>query len=102
MGPLLWIVIRFDQFEFHDGVFFVVAAHQVDARIEEVALDRLERGRETGRLRDDVPTEVLLDYLDLVLDGLITRLASGRPTDDLSAVLDLVEASVRSRATAES
>ena len=69
---------------------------------EKATLDRLERGRETGRLRDDVPTDVLLDYLDLVLDGLITRLASGRPTDDLAAVLDLVEASVRSRATAES
>ncbi|OBC03592.1 MULTISPECIES: TetR/AcrR family transcriptional regulator [Gordonia] len=72
------------------------------AELEKATLDRLERGRETGRLRDDVPTDVLLDYLDLVLDGLITRLASGRPTDDLAAVLDLVEASVRSRATAES
>ncbi|MGV9824927.1 MULTISPECIES: helix-turn-helix domain-containing protein [unclassified Gordonia (in: high G+C Gram-positive bacteria)] len=66
------------------------------AELEKATLDRLERGRKTGRLRDDVPTGVLLDYLDLVLDGLITRLASGRPTDDLEAVLDLVEASVRS------
>ncbi|GAA1480275.1 TetR/AcrR family transcriptional regulator [Gordonia sinesedis] len=65
------------------------------AEVDRATLDRLERGRRTGRLRDDVPTEVLLDYLDLVLDGLITRLASGRPTDDLSAVLDLVEESVR-------
>ena len=65
------------------------------AEVDKATLDRLERGRQTGRLREDVPTEVLLDYLDLVMDGLITRLASGRPTDDLHAVLDLVEASVR-------
>ena len=81
---------------------FRSACLERSAELEKATLDRLERGRETGRLRDDVPTDVLLDYLDLVLDGLITRLASGRPTDDLSAVLDLVEASVRSRATAES
>jgi len=69
--------------------------------LEKATLDRLERGRETGRLRDDVPTDVLLAYLDLVLDGLITRLASGRPTDDLHAVLDLVEASVRAPSSVE-
>ena len=68
-------------------------AHSAD--LEKATLDRLQRGRETGRLRGDVPTAVLLDYLDLVLDGLITRLASGRPTEDLHAVLDLVEESVR-------
>lgn len=68
-------------------------AHSAD--VEQALLRRLERGRQTGRLRDDVPTGVLVKYLDLVLDGLITRLASGQPTDDLHAVLDLVEESVR-------
>ncbi|RPA19715.1 TetR/AcrR family transcriptional regulator [Gordonia sp. OPL2] len=63
--------------------------------LEQATLRRLERGRQAGRLRDDVPTDVLLKYLDLVLDGLITRLASGQPTDDLHDVLDLVEESVR-------
>ncbi len=58
-------------------------------------LARLERQRSAGRLRDDVPTTVLLGFLDLVMDGLVTRLASGQDTDDLSAVLDLVEESVR-------
>ncbi|MEO9328503.1 TetR/AcrR family transcriptional regulator [Gordonia aurantiaca] len=67
------------------------------AELEKATLSRLEQGRQAGRLRDDVPTEVLLKYLDLVLDGLITRLASGQPTDDLHAVLDLVEESVRAR-----
>ena len=56
---------------------------------------RLERGKAAGALRDDVPTEVLLGYLDLVLDGLIAQIASGHADDHLSAVLDLVEASVR-------
>lgn len=65
------------------------------AELEAATLRRLERGREAGRLRDDVPTDVLLNYLDLVLDGLITRLASGQPTEDLQPVLDLVEESVR-------
>ena len=56
---------------------------------------RLERRKAEGRLRDDVPTEVVLGYLDLVLDGLIARIASGHTSDNLSAVLDIVEESVR-------
>lgn len=59
------------------------------------ATGRLERQRSAGRLREDIPTEVLLRYLDLVLDGLVAHLASGQSTDHLDAVLDLVEASVR-------
>ncbi|MFI8773545.1 TetR/AcrR family transcriptional regulator, partial [Gordonia sp. NPDC062954] len=65
--------------------------------VEAATLRRLERGRQAGRLRDDVDTDVLVKYLDLVLDGLITRLATGQPTDDLHAVLDLVEESVRTK-----
>lgn len=56
---------------------------------------RLEQQRRLGRLRDDIPTVVLLGYLDLVMDGLVTRIASGLGVDNLSAVLDLVEESVR-------
>ncbi|AVM00666.1 TetR family transcriptional regulator [Gordonia iterans] len=63
--------------------------------LEAVTLARLKRKREDGALRKDVPTEVLVTYLDVVLDGLITRLATGQSTDDLHAVLDMVEASVR-------
>ncbi|MGC4932356.1 TetR/AcrR family transcriptional regulator [Gordonia sp. DT30] len=68
-------------------------SHSAD--VEKATLARLERGRASGRLRDDVAPEVLVKYLDLVLDGLITRLATGQPTDDLHDVLDLVEESVR-------
>ncbi|MFM9376049.1 TetR/AcrR family transcriptional regulator [Gordonia sp. VNK21] len=69
------------------------SAHSAD--LEAVTLARLERKRQDGSLRDDVPTEVLVTYLDVVLDGLISRIATGQSTDDLHAVLDLVETSVR-------
>ena len=59
--------------------------------------DRLARQKRAGRLRDDVPGDVLQTYLDLVLDGLVARLASGDDPQRLSAVLDLVEDSVRQR-----
>ncbi|WP_019203031.1 TetR/AcrR family transcriptional regulator [Tsukamurella sp. 1534] len=65
------------------------------AELTAATLRRLEQQKERGRLRDDLPTSVMLAYLDLVLDGLVTHLASGRSTEGLEAVLDLVEASVR-------
>ena len=66
---------------------------------EAATLARLERKRQAGSLRNDVPPQVLVTYLDVILDGLVTRLASGQSTDDLHAVLDLVEASVRKSGT---
>ena len=57
--------------------------------------ERLRRQKQAGRLREDVPSAVLQTYLDLVLDGLVARLASGDDPQKLTAVLDLVEASVR-------
>ncbi|GAA4662185.1 TetR family transcriptional regulator [Gordonia humi] len=62
---------------------------------ERATFARLERKRQAGSLRSDVPPEVLVTYLDVILDGIVTRLASGQSTDDLHAVLDLVEQSVR-------
>jgi len=56
---------------------------------------RLRRQKEAGRLRDDVTGEVLQEYLELVLDGLITRVAGGHDAAELTRVLDLVEESVR-------
>jgi len=65
------------------------------AELTAATVDRLRRQKRAGRLRDDVPAEVLHCYLDLVLDGLVARLASGEDPQRLSAVLDLVEDSVR-------
>ncbi|MFD6856800.1 TetR/AcrR family transcriptional regulator [Rhodococcus sp. NPDC060086] len=76
---------------------FARAWTQHSAELTEATVGRLERQREAGKLRDDVPTEVLVAYLDLVLDGLISRLASGHAEDELGRVLDLVEESVRRR-----
>lgn len=61
--------------------------------------ERLHRQAAAGALRGDVPVEVLARYLELVLDGLLSRLATDRSgaadTTALEAVLDLVEAGVR-------
>ena len=64
------------------------------AELSAATTERLRRQKQAGRLRDDVPGEVLQTYLDLVLDGLVARLASGDDPERLSAVLDLVEDSV--------
>jgi AcrR family transcriptional regulator len=65
------------------------------AELTDATLGRLERQKTAGRLRDDIPNDVLADYLDLVLDGLVARIASGHGRSNLSAILDLVEESVR-------
>lgn len=59
--------------------------------------DRLERQAANGTLRDDVPVAVLTQYLELVLEGLVSHLAMGLPADTLDGVLDVVEQSVRRR-----
>lgn len=61
------------------------------------ARERLERGRRSGQLRDDVSVEVLVGFLTLVLDGVVLHRAIGALDDDdqLDAVLDLVEDAVR-------
>lgn len=62
------------------------------------ATGRLERQRAAGVVRDDVPVEILADFLRLVLDGLVSSLAAGMPSTHLEGVLDLVEDAVRSPA----
>lgn len=65
------------------------------AELAAATTDRLHQQKQAGRVRDDVPSDVLHCYLDLVLDGLVARLASGEDPRRLTAVLDLVEKSVR-------
>jgi AcrR family transcriptional regulator len=57
--------------------------------------ERLTRQAAAGAVRDDVPVAVLAQYLELVLEGLVSHLAMGLPADDLGGVLDLVETAVR-------
>ncbi|HET9187181.1 MAG TPA: helix-turn-helix domain-containing protein [Acidothermaceae bacterium] len=63
--------------------------------ISDAARDRLRRGVERGTLRTDVPVETIAAFLELVLDGLVLHRAMGVSDDDLDAVLDLVESTVR-------
>lgn len=67
-------------------------------RVGAATRHRLARQRAAGVVRDDVPTEVLADFLQLVLDGLVSSLAAGMPTDHLDGILDLVEDAVRAPA----
>ncbi|GLH98991.1 TetR/AcrR family transcriptional regulator [Phytohabitans aurantiacus] len=68
---------------------------QRSAAITDATHERLRRQREAGVLRDDVPLEVLTQFLELAYDGLVLHLAMGRPAGDLGRVLDLVEEAVR-------
>ncbi|MGX7827796.1 TetR/AcrR family transcriptional regulator [Actinokineospora sp. 24-640] len=65
------------------------------AQLTGATRNRLLRQREAGNLRDDIDVTVLTAFLELVLEGLVSHLAMGLPADDLDAVLDLVEESVR-------
>lgn len=68
---------------------------QRSAAIAEATRDRLGRQRDAGVLRDDVPIEVLAQFLELAYDGLVLHLAMGSPAGHLNQVLDLVEEAVR-------
>ncbi len=57
--------------------------------------ERLVRQAAAGAIRDDVGVPVLAQYLELVMEGLVSHLTMGLPADDLDGVLDLVETTVR-------
>jgi TetR/AcrR family transcriptional regulator, transcriptional repressor of aconitase len=68
---------------------------QRSAAIADATHERLQRQRDAGVLRQDVPVDVLTQFLELAYDGLVLHLATGRPPGDLARVLDLVEDAVR-------
>jgi len=72
---------------------------QRSAAIADATRDRLQRQRDAGVLRQDVPVEVLTQFLELAYDGLVLHLATGRPPGELTRVLDVVEEAVRKTAT---
>ena len=68
-------------------------------QVRTATLERLRRQRDAGVVRPDVPLETLADLLGTLHDGLVSALASGRPDVDVDAVLDLVEATLRTPRT---
>lgn len=65
------------------------------ALVRAATRDRLARQRAAGVLRGDVDIETIASYLELVLEGLVTHLASGGNGESFSQILDLVESSAR-------
>ena len=74
---------------------FAASWAERQAAVVRATAERLERQREAGVVRTDVPVALLVDYLRLVLDGLVSSIASGMSVDHLDGVLDLVEDAVR-------
>jgi AcrR family transcriptional regulator len=77
-----------------DPAFRIAWAPKV-AELAAAVRARLRRQREAGLLREGVDIDQLANYLELIMEGLITHLAAGQPADRLGGVLDLVELSVR-------
>ncbi|AKK03181.1 TetR/AcrR family transcriptional regulator [Corynebacterium epidermidicanis] len=73
--------------------------HKEQAVLDKAVRDRLEANAQAGRMRTDVDVDTLHAYLEIVLDGFISRLASGAATDNLDRVLDVVESTVRNHST---
>lgn len=65
--------------------------------LDKAVRQRLETGARSQRMRSDVRVDVLTTYLETVMEGLISQLASGASTQKFEAMLDLVEESVRQR-----
>lgn len=68
-------------------------AHQ--EHLDGALQSRLRDSAKSGSLRDDYSPEALRLLLELMLDGIITRVATGRSTEGMDEVLDLIEESVR-------
>ncbi len=77
-----------------DPQFAASWAERQEAVVRATA-ERLERQRDAGIVRTDVPVALLVDFLRLVFDGLVSGIAAGMPVEHLDGVLDLVEDAVR-------
>jgi TetR/AcrR family transcriptional regulator, transcriptional repressor of aconitase len=73
----------------------IVERHE--AKVRGGRPERLARLREHG-VRDDVPIEVVAQFLSLVANGLALQRSTGEPMPDLDALVELVETGVAPRA----
>ncbi|HEU0088404.1 MAG TPA: helix-turn-helix domain-containing protein [Pseudonocardiaceae bacterium] len=98
-GPAEWLSTRLEvSHRLRTDPAFRAHWAEQSLELRTAARSRLECQRQCGMVRTDLPLEVLAGYLELVLEGVLTHLATGRPADELTPVLDLVEATVRRRA----
>lgn len=63
--------------------------------LDRAVYDRLNENLARDRMRTDVSVEVLQKFLETVMDGFITRLASGYDLSDMDQVLDIAEQAIR-------
>ncbi|AWB81877.1 TetR family transcriptional regulator [Corynebacterium yudongzhengii] len=63
--------------------------------LDSAVRERLEQNAERDRLRTDVSIGVLHTFLETVMDGFITRLASGHDLEGMEQVLDIAEDAIR-------
>ncbi|AKK05981.1 transcriptional regulator, TetR family [Corynebacterium mustelae] len=76
--------------------------HEHQKVLDDAVRARLKANASRGEMRDDVDISVIHTYLETMLDGFITRLASGAETKDLEEVLHIVESSVRNLSQSQS
>ncbi|MDO5097735.1 MAG: helix-turn-helix domain-containing protein [Corynebacterium sp.] len=76
--------------------------HEHQKILDDAVRARLKANASRGEMRDDVDISVIHTYLETMLDGFITRLASGAETKDLEEVLHIVESSVRNLSQSQS
>lgn len=58
--------------------------------------ERLLEQKASGRLRNDVSIDVIAHVLEVVMEGVLGKLAQGHGSDDLPEVLDFIEQALRS------
>src|SRR3954447_10014145 len=69
---------------------FARRRREAGASVRGVVEEWLERARERGELRSDLPAETVGTFLGIVIDGLAVRAAAGLELPDLDDVLRLV------------
>ncbi|WP_426718846.1 TetR/AcrR family transcriptional regulator [Corynebacterium auriscanis] len=65
--------------------------------LQQTVRDRLREQARQGRIRTDVPVDTIAEVLELVMEGVLSKLAQGvlSPDSDLEPALDFVETALR-------
>src|SRR5262245_61930626 len=78
---------------------FANRRREAGSSVRGVVQEWLERARDSGEIRDDIPAETVGTFLGVVIDGLAVRAAAGLDLPDLDVVLRLVEDATGGAAT---